>query len=186
MSFHAFQLCFPCMSRSFVASHFPTSPVMPLCFVSLSFPLHSPCFHFCPLHVPCHVDFLFPPLISLHFLAFPLCSPIFPAKTRFSSVCAIRTSKNTEFFLAKGGRNPKPAKSRQGESSLEPLSCDTGSPKTAFSGTSSNCRAVRGPPPPHVSDVGRGGVRGGGSSILSLVSDTPRNVGGLHLLAARL
>ena len=61
------------------------------------FPFHSftlPCFHFCPFHVPfssplftfhfpllsCHVDFLFPPLISLHFLACPLCSPVFPAK----------------------------------------------------------------------------------------------------------
>ena len=77
--FHAFQLplhvpdifsvCplhFPCMSRSFIASHFPTSPV----------PFHFPL-------LSCHVDFLFPSLISLHFLAFPLCSQYFPQQTRF-------------------------------------------------------------------------------------------------------
>ena len=129
------------------------SPVVPIGFLVLcfpSFPLRCPCFHFCPLHVPfssplfpfhfpllsCHVGFLFPPLISLHFLAFPLCFPIFPAnKHGFSSVFVIRTSKSTEFsgFSAKGGRNPKPAKSRQGESSLGPLFCDNGSPKTTIS-----------------------------------------------------
>ena len=56
--FHSFQLplhvpdifsvcpChFPCMSRSFVASHFPTSPVVPIGFI-------ANCFHFCPCHVP--------------------------------------------------------------------------------------------------------------------------------------
>ena len=125
--FHSFQLplhvpvifsvCplhFPCMSRSFVASHFPTSPVVPigfLSFVSLSFPVRSPCFHFCPFqfllcpsHFPllsCHVNFLFPPLMSLHFLAFPFCCK--------SSVFAKRTSKNTEFFSdfrQKEGGNP--------------------------------------------------------------------------------
>ena len=69
-------------------------------------------------------------------------------------------------FSANGCRKPKPAKSRQGESSLGPLFCGTGSPKTTFSGTSSNCRAVRGGPPPkkknYVIDVGRGGGGGGG------------------------
>ena len=169
----------PCMSRSFVASHFPTSPVvlgfLVLCF--LSFPLHSPCFHFCPLHVPfssplfpfhvpllsCHVDFLFPPLISL---ALPCISPLLPnisstKKHGFPAFSQLGRPKTQSFsrFSAKGGRNPKPAKSRQGESSLGPLFCDTGSPKTTFSGTSSNCRAVLGGA--HVSDVGRGGVRGG-------------------------
>ena len=49
------------------------SPCTPLVFISV--PFSSPLF---PFHFPllsCHVDFLFPPLISLHFLAFPLCSP---------------------------------------------------------------------------------------------------------------
>ena len=76
------------------------------------------CFDFCPLHVPlssllfachvpllsCHVNFLFPPPISLHFLAFPLCSPIFLAKKHgFSSVFVIRTSTKQSFsrFSAK-------------------------------------------------------------------------------------
>ena len=168
--FHAFQLplhvpdifsvCplhFPCMSRSFVASHFPTSPVVPigfLCFVSLSFPLHSPCFHCCPLHVPfssplfpfhvpllsCHVDFLFPPLISLHFLAFSLCSPIFPAKKHgfpaFSQL-GRPTTQSFSRFSAKGGRNPKPAKSRQG--GIEP-----GTPVSLGGGGSDVGRGVRG------------------------------------------
>ena len=149
-------------------------------------PLHSSCFHVCPFHVPFssplfpfhfpllsgQVDFLFPPLISLQILAFPLFSPIFP------SVFAKRTSTNTEFFStfsATGGKKPKPAKSRQGDSSLGPLLCDTGSPKTTFSGTSYYC-AVRGPPPPapkpYISGRGGGGL-GGLSSILSSVSDTP-------------
>ena len=124
-----FSVCplhFPCMSRSFVASQFPASRVVPIgCLVlPYSFYLHSPCFHFCPsspwfpFHFPllsCHVDFLFPPLISLHFLACPLCSPAFPAKnTGFSSVFAKRTSKNRVFpdFRQKekepaGGFEPK-------------------------------------------------------------------------------
>ena len=177
--FHAFQLplhvpdifsvCplhFPCMSRSFVASHFPTSPVVPIGFLVLCFPFIPPAlplFSFlslsCPLQflffsslLSCHVDCLFPPLISLHFLAFFLCSPICAAKnTVFPAFSQLGRPKTQSFsrFSAKGGRNPKPAKSRQGESSLGPLFCDTSSPKTTFSGTSSNCL-------PHVSDVGWG------------------------------
>ena len=87
--------------------------------------LHSPCFHFCPFHVPslfpfhfpllsCYVNFLFPPLISLHFLAFPLCSPVFPAKRHsFSSVFAKRTSKNTEFFQIFGKRRQEAQASKR-------------------------------------------------------------------------
>ena len=89
-----FSVCplhFPCMSRSFVASHCPTSPVVPIGFLvlcSLLFPPALPLFSFlfflsCSFQFPfCHVDFLFPPLIFVHFLVFPLCSPVFPAKTR--------------------------------------------------------------------------------------------------------
>ena len=165
-----------------VSLHFPSCRLVSLRFFSLSFPLHSPCFHFCPLHVPfssplfpfhfpllsCHVDLLFPPLISLHFLAFPLCSPntFFPA---FSQLGRPKTQ-----FFGKGGRNPKPAKSRQGESSLGPLFCDAGSPKTTFSGTSSNCRAVRGGGGGggHVSDVGQGGGLGGAGGQAAVDSAT--------------
>ena len=86
-----FHVC-PVLSVPVISLHLPSCPLASLSFVSLSFPLHSPCFHFFPLHVPfssplfpfhfpllsCHVDFPFPSLISLHFLAFPLCSPVIP------------------------------------------------------------------------------------------------------------
>ena len=88
-----FHAC-PVFSLRASSLHLPSCRLVALSFVSLSFTLHSPCFHLCPFHVPfssplfpfhfpllsCHVDFLFPPLISLHFLAFPLCSPAFPAR----------------------------------------------------------------------------------------------------------
>ena len=103
--------------------------------------------------------------VSLHF---PFAPQYFPQKKRgFSSVFAKRTSKNIEFFQIFGKRMQEAQASKKAESSLGPLFCDTGSPKTTLSGTSSNCRAVRGGPPPpqkkknDVIDVGRGGVRGG-------------------------
>ena len=108
----------------------------------------------------------------------PCTSPLLPSisrkKTRFSSVFAKRTSKSIEFFpdfRQKDAGSPSQQKSRQGESSLGPLFCDTGSPKTTFSGTSSNGRAVRGGPPPqktYVIDVGRG--LGGGVILYPLVN----------------
>ena len=137
------------MSRSFVAGHFPTSPVVRLVclsFVSLSIPLHSPCFHFCPFHVPFssplfpfhffllsyHVDFLLPPLISLHFLAFPL-----PSFLHFRQHEAGNTHQQ------RAGR---------GIRVWDPCFC---SPKTTFSGTWGTPPPPR--PKPYVSDVGRGG-----------------------------
>ena len=156
--FHSFQLplhvpvifsvCplhFSCVPRSFVASHFSTSPVVSIGVLVLCFPFIPPALPFsflslsCPFHVPfssplfpfhlpllsCHVDFLFPPLISLHFLAFPLCSPVFSRTTQvFSSAFAQRMTKpaqSSSRISAKGDRKPKPAKSRQGDSSLGPL-----------------------------------------------------------------
>ena len=91
----------PCMSRSFVASHFPTSPVVPIGFLVLCFPFIPPAlplFLFlsfsCPLQFP-FVSLSFPlvfrscrlPISSPHLLALPcisLCSPVFPTKTQFS------------------------------------------------------------------------------------------------------
>ena len=104
--------------------------------------------------------------VSLHF---PFAPQYFPQKKHgFPAFSQRGRPKTLSFsrFSAKGCRKPKPAKKPAGESSLGPLFCDTGSPKTTFSGTSSNCRAVRGGPPPqkkktYVIDVGRGGVRGG-------------------------
>ena len=139
-----FSVCplhFPCMSRSFVASHFPTFPVVLIGFLVLCFPFIPPAlplFSFlslaCPFQFP-FVSLSVPaaflscrlPISSPHFLALPCISPLLPNISRkkhgFSSVFAIRTSNNTEFsrFSAKGGRNPKAEKSRQGESSLGPL-----------------------------------------------------------------
>ena len=97
-----FSVCplhFPCMSRSFVASHFPTS-VAPIGFLVRCFPFLPPalpCFHFCPLHVPFSSPFSpfmsrrFPvmstsyvlpsfPCTSLHF---PFAPQYFHQKTRF-------------------------------------------------------------------------------------------------------
>ena len=50
-----------------ISLHFPCRLVS-LCFVSLSSPLHSPCFHFCPFHVPFSA-----PVFPFHF------SPLLPA-----------------------------------------------------------------------------------------------------------
>ena len=102
--------------------------------------------------------------VSLHF---PFAPQYFPQKQHgFPSVFAKRTSKNIEFFQIFGKRMQEAQaskKSRQGESSLGPLFCDTGSPKTTFSGTSSNCRAVRGGPPPKKKNL-RNRRRAGGLS----------------------
>ena len=79
--FHSFQLplhvpdifsvcpChFPCMSRSFVASHFPTSPVVPIGFIALCFPV-----------IPPALVFIFVPVMSLSIpLCFPVISRCFP------------------------------------------------------------------------------------------------------------
>ena len=129
-----FQVC-PVLSLRVISLHLPSCRLVSLCFVSLSLPLRSPCFNFCPFHVPfsspllpfhfpllsCHVDFLFPPLISLRFLAFPLCSPVFPAKKHgFSSVFVKRTSNNTEFFQIFGKRRQETQRAGRGMS-LGPL-----------------------------------------------------------------
>ena len=133
----------PVLSLRVISLHLPSCRLVSLCFV-------SPCFHFCPLHVPfssplfpfhvpllsCYVDFLLPPLISLHFPAFPLCSPIFPAKKHdFSSVFTITTSKNTE-----------PQTSKEPAGGIEPGTpvLRHRLPEDSFSGTPSNCRAVLG------------------------------------------
>ena len=122
---------------------------------------------FIPFHFPllsCHVDFLFPPLISFHFLTFPLCSQYFPQKTWFFQRFRKEDVQKHRVFPDCGQKeavNPNQQKSWQGESSLGPLFCDSGSP---ISGTSSNHRAVRGPPHPPPPFPG---------------TNTPSNVGGL-------
>ena len=192
--FHSFQLplhvpvifsvCplhFPCMSRSFVASQFPTSPVVPIGCLVLCFPFILPALPLCsflslacPFQFP-FVSLSFPvaflscrlPISSPHFLALPCMSPVLPSIARkkhgFSRVFAKRTSKNTEFFQIFGKRR----KSRQGDSSLGPLFGEI------------TARYVGNPPPPpvpYVSDVGRGGggVGGGGYPLSCLACPTRR------------
>ena len=183
--FHAFQfppfmslvfpLHFPCMSLSFIASHFSTSPSCPLVslfFVCPAVPPHSPCFH-CPLPVPFSspscpfqlpfVSFSFPlaflscqlpvPFMSLHFPLIPLLISLhFPFAPQYFS------GKNTVFptFSQKGCQQPgfrqKEAENLnqqrigRGIRAWDPLFCDTGSPNSIFSGTSSDDHAVRAGP----------------------------------------
>ena len=94
-------LHFPCMSRSFVASHFPTLLVVSIGFLVLCFPFIPPAlplFSFLSLSRPFQFPFVslsFPlaffscrlPISSPHFLALPCISPLLPSisrkKTRF-------------------------------------------------------------------------------------------------------
>ena len=125
--FHSCPLHF--QSFPYISLHFlflsPSCPFQ-FPFVYLSCPL---AFLSCRLLVPCmslHVP-LFPPLLSLHFLAFPLRSPVFFRKT--TRVCqhvrkhAVK-DRVLSRFSAKESRTLEPAKSRQGDSSLGPLFCD--------------------------------------------------------------
>ena len=151
----------PCMSRSFVASHFPTSPVVPIGFLVLCFPFLPPAlplFSFlslaCPFQFPfvslsCPAAFLSCrlPISSPHFLALPCISPLLPnisrkTNTVFPAFSQLVRPKTQSFsrFSAKGGRKPKPAKSRQGESYFA-----TPAPRGPWGGGG------------HVSDFGRGG-----------------------------
>ena len=107
--------------------------------------------------------------VSLHF---PFAPQYFPQKTLFFQRFRkddVQKHRVFPVFWQKDAGSPSQQKSRQGESSLGPLFCDTGSPKTTFSGTSSNCRAVLGggggPPPP-----------GGGYPLSSLRCPTRREM----------
>ena len=101
--------------------------------------------------------------------------------TDLSSVFAKRTSKNIEFFQIFGKMMQEAQASKKagrGNRAWDPCFATPGSPKTTFSGTSSNCRAVRGPPSPPPPSPPKnlhnrrraGGVRGGGYPLSSLVS----------------
>ena len=85
-----FHVC-PFLSLPVISLHLPLCSLVSLCFVCLSVPPHSPCYHFFPIHIPfsCpllpfhfpllsyHVDFLSPacPCIFLYFLpSFPCIS----------------------------------------------------------------------------------------------------------------
>ena len=111
-------------------------------------------------------------------LAFPLCSPVFPAKKHgFSSVFAKGTSKNTEFFpdfRQKEAGNPNQQKAGSGNRAWDPCFA-TPAPRRLrlVERHQIAARYVGVPPPPqtptYLRSGGGGGcwVRGGGlSSIL--------------------
>ena len=130
--FHAFQLplhvpdmfsvCplhFPCMSRSFVASHFPTSPVVPIGFLVLCFPFIPPAlpllsflfqFPFVSLSFPaaflsCRLPISFP-----HFLALPCISFLLPNISR----------KNTFFPAFSQSGTPSQQRAGRGNRAWDP------------------------------------------------------------------
>ena len=129
------------------------SPCTPLVFISVSFmslsvplcfPFISPCF-------PVMSTSYFLPSFPCTSLHFPFAPQYFPQKKtrccqRFRKEDVTKTQSFSTFSARRGGK-PKPAKSRQGDSSLGSLFCGTSSPRTTFSGTLSNDRAVRGDPP---------------------------------------
>ena len=153
--------CFPCPLFPFYS---PCTPLVFICvpFMSLSVPL---CFPF--------ISRCFPVMLTSYCLpSFPCTSSHFPiAPQHFPH-------KDTVFpAFSKRGR-------QKTQSFFQPGTPVLRFPKTTFSGTSSNYRAVRGeaPPPapkPYVSDVGRGGGgQGGGYPLSSLRYPTClRNVG---------
>ena len=152
-------LHFPCMSRSFVARHFPTSPVVPIGFLVLCFPFILPALPLfsllslsCPFQFP-FVSLSFPvaflscrlPISSPHFLAlsciFPLLLSISRKKTRFfQRFCKGDVEKHRVFpdFRQKEVGNPNQQRAGRGIRAWDPFFGD---------GTSSNYRAVRGGTP---------------------------------------
>ena len=96
-----------------ISLHLLSCRLVSLSFVSLSFPLHSPCFDFCPFHVPFSSP-LFPftspcfpvmstsyflpsfPCTSLHF---PFAPQVFFQKTRFSQRFRKEDVKQHRVFL---------------------------------------------------------------------------------------
>ena len=125
---------FPCALFPF---HSPCTPLVFISvpFMSLSVPL---CFPFISNCFPVMSTAYFLPSFPCNSLHVPFAPQYLPHKPQFfPAFSQLGRPKTQSFsrFSAKGDRN---AKSRQGESSLGPLFC--GSPKTTFSGTSSNCR----------------------------------------------
>ena len=124
-------------------------PALPLFFISIPCPsLSVPfCFPFISRCFPVRSTSYFLPSFPGTFLHFPFAPQYFP-QNGFSSVFAIRTSKNTEFFQIFGKRRQEPQTSKEPAGRIEPgtpLFCNTGSPKTTFSGTRSG--GGGGPPP---------------------------------------
>ena len=153
-----FSVCplhFPCLSRSFVASHFPTSPIVPIGFIAPCFPFIPPAlplFSFlslsCPFQFP-FVSLSFPvaflscrlPISSPHFLALPCMSPLLPSISRkkntvFPAFSQRGRPKTQSFFQIFGKRRQVTQTGKEPAGGFEPGTpvCDTGSPKTRGGG----------------------------------------------------
>ena len=134
------------------------SPCAPLVFISVPFMSVSAPLSFPVAFLSCQL-----PISSPHFLALPCVSPLLPSISRkkrfFQRFRKEDVQKHRVFpdFRQKEAGSPSQQKSRQGESSLGPLFCDTVGDTP--------------PPPPktYVFDVGRGGL-GGGVILYPLVS----------------
>ena len=179
-----FSVCplhFPCVSRSFVASHFPTSPVVPFGFLFFVF-LFIPCnplvfisVPFMSLSVPLCFPLIsrcFPVMSTSYFLPsfpctslhFPFAPQYFPPKnTVVSGVFAKRTSKNTELF-------PDLRQKEAGNPSQQRAGREIRAWDSCFA-TPAPRRLRLDPPKPYVFDVGRGG-KGGGYPLSSLKQPT--------------
>ena len=159
--FHSFQLplhvpdifsvCplhFPCMSRSCVASHFPTSPVVPIGFLVLCFPFIPPALPlFSFLSLSCPFQF---PFVSLSFpVAFLSCRRPISGKRRQEA----KPAKEPAGGIEPGTPFATPAPRRLRLVELHQIAA----------------RYV-GPPKTYVSDVGRGGGVRGGVILYPLVS----------------
>ena len=190
-----FPLHFPCNSPSFpVISllHLPSLlsvlslrfPFIPLhfLFLSPSIPFQFPFVLHFPL-ISCHFCFLSPafPCISLDFTvisphcsAFPHMSPALPLQfpIHFPSLPLHGSFISRSYFpfRQEEAEDSRPAESRQG---------DTGSQKTIFRGTPSDFRTVRGPKP-YVSEVSRGGEKGGRGLPLSFRAEHCRRISDLE------
>ena len=123
--FVRFIVC-PLLSLPVISLHLPSCRLVSSSFVSLSFPLHSACFHFFPLaFLSCRL-----PISSPHVLS------IFAkrtSKTHIFADCRQKEAGNTHQQRAGRGIRADPC---------------FATPKTAFSGTSSNSHAVFGVLPP--------------------------------------
>ena len=149
-----FSVCplhFPCMSRSFVASHFPTSLVVPIGFLVRCFPFlpPTPLFSFlslaCPFQFPfvslsCPAAFLSCrlPISSPHFLALPCIAPLLPNMSIKNHGFPAFSKVERPDFRQKEAGTPTQQRAGRGNRAWDPCS------KTTFSGRSSNCRVVLG------------------------------------------
>ena len=172
-----FHAC-PALSLRVSSLHLPSCRLAALSFLSLSFPLHSPCFHFCPFHVPfssqcfpfisrcfpvMSTSYFFPslPCTSLHF---PCAPSISRKKTRsFQRFRKEGVQKHRVFsrFSAKGER------AGRGIRTWDPCLATPAPRRLSFSGTSSNYRTVRGGPPPWYQTYQTSAGGGAGAGPLS-------------------